>query len=118
MSNIYYEPEAFGLTTVGELNLGDAHEFDMFVVWQDNGTGHLWYAEDHGCSCPTPFEDVSFTDGMTEVHTPQQLIDAIDAWRNGKDSYREPGFDGEAGQLIVKAREIVTFSNRLPGGAS
>lgn len=118
MSNIYYEPEAFGLTTVGELDLGGGYDFDKFVIWQDNGTGRLWYAEDRGCSCP--FEDVSFADGMTEVYTPQQLIDAVHAWRNDKDNYRDAatdGLDGEAGQLIVKAREIATFSNELRGGA-
>ncbi|MCQ4150261.1 DUF7574 domain-containing protein [Rhodococcus qingshengii] len=121
MSNVYYEPEAFGLTTVGELDLGGGYDFDKFVIWQDNGSGRLWYAEDRGCSCPSPFEDVSFTNGMTEVHTPQQLIDAIHSWRNDEDNYRDSatdGLDGDAGQLIVKAREIATFSNELPGGVA
>lgn len=116
MSNVYYNPGEFGLTTVGEIDAGGGYEFDTFAVWQDNGTGRLWYAEDSGCSCPSPFEDISFAQGMTEVHTLQQLIDAVDTWTAGEYRDRDQ-LAGEAGQLIVKARELATFSKALPGGA-
>ena len=36
------------------------YEFHILSVWRDERTGHLYYAEDSGCSCPTPFEDYRF----------------------------------------------------------
>lgn len=57
MPNVYYNPEAFGLTPVAELECSSGgYEFDTIVVWSD-ATGTLLWAHDAGCSCPTPFED-------------------------------------------------------------
>lgn len=52
----YYQPEAFGLTIIGEIGeYGLSYEFDDLIVWQhENGT--LYWAKDYGCSCPAPFE--------------------------------------------------------------
>lgn len=56
MSNVYYSPEDFGLTTVGELDFSDgSYQFDYTVVWIDSDKV-LYYADDAGCSCPSPFE--------------------------------------------------------------
>lgn len=55
--NIYYNPEAFGLSVVAEIEYSSGeYEFDTRVVWKDKA-GKLWTARDSGCSCPTPFED-------------------------------------------------------------
>lgn len=63
MANIYYEPEKFGLRTVGEVEWDDgAYQYDLTVVWQDTRTGHLFAASDSGCSCPSPFEWVGLND--------------------------------------------------------
>lgn len=57
--NIYYQPEAFGLTILDSIEYsGGSYEFDTRVVWQ-NKLGQLFTARDSGCSCPTPFEDMS-----------------------------------------------------------
>lgn len=55
--NIYYNPESFGLSVVAQIDYSSGYyEFDIRVVWKDKA-GKLWTARDHGCSCPTPFED-------------------------------------------------------------
>jgi hypothetical protein len=59
--NVYYQPEAFGLTIVAELENGGSYEFDTIVVWRRD-SGQLLWATDAGCSCPTPFEDVGLND--------------------------------------------------------
>lgn len=55
--NIYYNPEAFGLTIVAEIDYSNqSYQFDTRVVWKDK-KGHKYMMRDSGCSCPTPFED-------------------------------------------------------------
>jgi len=56
MFNVYYNPDKFGLTPVGEVEWSSgSYEFDMTVVWR-KPDGSLVYGEDSGCSCPSPFE--------------------------------------------------------------
>lgn len=56
MSDPYYNPEHFGLKTVGEISWhAEAYSFDLTVVWRDK-SGTLYWASDSGCSCPSPFE--------------------------------------------------------------
>lgn len=55
--NFYYDPEKFGLTTIGEIDWSDGgYEFDLTVVFKRESDGRFVYAEDSGCSCPAPFE--------------------------------------------------------------
>jgi hypothetical protein len=56
MENIYYSPEAHGLTLVAEVDFADSYDFDKTVVWKDVD-GQLYWAQDSGCSCPSPFEN-------------------------------------------------------------
>jgi len=57
--NIYYDPEKFGLTPIGEIDwLDGSYEFDLTVVWKREFDGRFVYAEDSGCSCPSPFESI------------------------------------------------------------
>jgi len=69
-NDIYYYPEKSGLEIVGEVDFGECYEFDKFVVWREKDTGRLGYAQDCGCSCPSPFEDygpehIEWTDPRT-----------------------------------------------------
>jgi hypothetical protein len=58
MSNIYYSPEDFKLKTVDVIDFGESYEFDMIVVWRTvEGPVKFYWAQDSGCSCPTPFEN-------------------------------------------------------------
>ncbi len=60
--NPYYNPKAFGYKTVGEVNWDDEpYQFDFTVVWAKE-SGELVWADDSGCSCPSPFENHSEAD--------------------------------------------------------
>lgn len=63
MSDLYSNPEDFGLTPVGEIDWSDGNYcFDFTVVWQRKSDGVFVYGEDSGCSCPSPFEDQGIED--------------------------------------------------------
>jgi hypothetical protein len=63
MANIYYDPDKFGLTPVGEIDWSSgSYEFDYTVVWKRDLDGRFVYAEDSGCSCPVPFESTGVDD--------------------------------------------------------
>lgn len=66
-ADCYYQPEKFGLKIVGEINDPQAsYSFNDLVVWQHED-GRLFYAEDSGCSCPSPFETYNSIDDLTPI---------------------------------------------------
>jgi hypothetical protein len=99
--NIYYSPEKFNLTTVGDVDIAGSYEFDTIVVFKDSDN-KLYWTHDSGCSCPTPFEEVKFED-LTEItmenlkefektmfaHRPYQWNDSIQNQLN----WHSPSFD-------------------------
>lgn len=73
----YGQPEAFGLTIVGEVEFSvPDYSFDFALVLRDE-EGALWWARDSGCSCPSPFEEHKFPE---DFHT-GNLQDLIE-WLN------------------------------------
>lgn len=108
--DIYYSPEKFDLEVVGEIDFSSgSYEFDLTVVWRDTETGALYYADDSGCSCPSPFE-YQGRDSLTRVTRTQDLIDHFEDRK--RDSYDyDPSdeysaasrIDAEVGALILKA---------------
>ena len=54
--NPYYNPEGMGLEIVGILEDNIPYEFNMAIVWVDDND-NLFFGEDSGCSCPTPFDE-------------------------------------------------------------
>ncbi len=62
MSNIYYNPEDFGLEIVAQIEYSDScYQFDTRVVWKVKGKKIFYTMRDSGCSCPTPFEDYNLS---------------------------------------------------------
>lgn len=60
--SLYYSPEEYGLFTVGEIDWSDGnYAFDYTVIWR-NADSQFFYAEDSGCSCPSPFERAGLDD--------------------------------------------------------
>lgn len=60
---MYYDPAKFGLEPVGEIEWSSgSYESALTVVWKRISDGRLVYAEDSGCSCPSPFEDTGIED--------------------------------------------------------
>lgn len=71
--DVYSKPEDHGLEVIGAVDWDqDSYGFDFTVIWRDKETGVLYYADDSGCSCPSPFEDFNSKDELTET-TPQEL---------------------------------------------
>ena len=66
MSDLYYDPEKFGLTTLGEVEWYEpCYDFDTTAVWI-SADKTLYWASDSGCSCPSPFESfTSLSDATT-----------------------------------------------------
>lgn len=60
MNNIYYFPEHFGLEKLVELDEDLSYEYNTFIVVRHLESRRLFFAQDSGCSCPTPFEDYHF----------------------------------------------------------
>lgn len=54
--NIYYNPENCGLeiVEVTEDPWAD-YSFHYVILWKHLKTGKLYWGEDSGCSCPSPF---------------------------------------------------------------
>lgn len=78
--NPYYDPESLGLTIVTSGDDPEAfYSFDMFVVWTDGKD--LFYGQDSGCSCPTPFDEFE----PEKATGKQQIYRAIDRWADGGD---------------------------------
>lgn len=48
MGNFYYDPAAFNLELVGEIDIADSYEFRKFVVWRNIDTERLLFATDSG----------------------------------------------------------------------
>lgn len=82
MSNIYYEPQDFGLEIFEQIDDDhSSYSFDDFVIWKRLEDGKLFYATDSGCSCPSPFEDTKIAD-LIPVHTLEGLAQAIEEYRD------------------------------------
>lgn len=119
MSDIYYQPENYGLRTIGEVEFSSgSYEFDTSVVWQDVETGALYYAHDSGCSCPIPF-DSEDRSTIKKIERVQELIDHLEEVK--RDQYwwhddpaqretwgepeREASVNAQIGELVNKVRE-------------
>lgn len=93
MNDVYYSPEKFGLTPLGDIDFSDGcYQFDLTAVWRD-ATGKLLWADDAGCSCPSPFESVGIDDLSTG--TPAELQAHLEK-RNTE------GYDGDRSDAIAE----------------
>lgn len=73
----YYEPETFGLEILVSHDWADPYEFDQVVVWRNLTTGELRAAYDSGCSCPTPFGNLTW-ENMRPIERVEDLRVLID----------------------------------------
>jgi hypothetical protein len=73
--NLYYDPRDFGLEVIGEIDWSDGcYQFDLTAVWRRANDGRFVYAEDAGCSCPSPFENTG-VDELTVLRQRGGLAD-------------------------------------------
>ena len=109
MYDVYHYPEKFGLEIFGSLDDPEAnYSFDMFVVWKDTSTGELFFAQDAGCSCPSPFEDYTSRDDLTPIDDGgdqffKEIMEFL-SWRWTGSYFRsdKDRFDADRTELIAK----------------
>lgn len=101
--NIYGSPSKFRLKIFAEVGRGLSYEFDIFVVFQ-NEAGELFYAEDAGCSCPEPFDNLT-------MDTLQPIIgaDGLKAFFDALNTWRDESYDNiNTDYVRRKVREHMT----------
>ena len=92
--NLYYDPQKFGLETIGEIDWSSgSYEFNYTVVWRRTADGSLLYGEDSGCSCPSPFDtdgidDLTPIDSLADfqAHLTQRNAEALNGYNGTRDS--------------------------------
>ena len=68
LPDVYYQPEAFDLVPVAELDVYEPnYSFDIVAVWKHSPTGQMYMGYDSGCSCPSPFEDYTSLDKLDRL---------------------------------------------------
>lgn len=67
MSNIYYDPEKFGLEIIWKAEAELSYEFDIVAAWGSKATGAVYIGRDSGCSCPSPFEQYTQLDSVNDL---------------------------------------------------
>ncbi|MEO3974389.1 hypothetical protein [Streptomyces sp. CAU 1734] len=102
MSTVYYSPEDFGLTMVGDVEAAGGYEFDMLAVWRRDEDGALFWSTDSGCSCFSPFDGMESPDEHLErIRDVAAFAQAARAW--SRKSYRMHTRD-QVESLIRRAR--------------
>lgn len=110
MNNVYYNPSQFGLTLLECLDEpGLSYEYHTLIVLQHNKTGRVFYAEDSGCSCPTPFEQFNFSateDGTINTNLYEiTLGHSFEAFRTNVENF--PVTQNEQQDCITKVRQTL-----------
>lgn len=80
--NLYYAPEKSGYETVDSYDTGASYEFNITMVLKKDGK--LFYAQDSGCSCPIPFEDIEESDltPLTDFDAFKREVKDYHAWNS------------------------------------
>ncbi len=76
-NNPYYDPSKFGLELVDSIEWdGESYEFNMTAVWKAK-RGEYYLADDSGCSCPAPFENIEKLEELDGPHNKAGLESAL-----------------------------------------
>lgn len=104
-NNPYYNPEKFGLEIIGEFEFSEpSYSFDTLVVWKE-GRGRYWIGMDSGCSCPSPFEDVTDINSLDGPHTKDGLRKRLDFIVNER---ADDGWGYSKAELKKSASDILS----------
>lgn len=104
MSNVYYNPGAFGLELIDSLDEADmSYEYHTLIVLRHIETGRIYWAEDSGCSCPCPFEDYHFSGFDTNLTALTEQ--SWDAFEKQVGSFPAPMY--ERIELLDKVRPLL-----------
>lgn len=104
----YSAPEKHGLTVLGTVErYSESYSFDLIAVWWAED-GSIYYAQDSGCSCPSPFEYTT-TDDLIKVNGWSELDEALKelAPVYGEGYYGcNPDYVVDCAELVLKVREL------------
>lgn len=107
--NIYYHPEKFSLEPVAELETGRSYEFETTVVWKRDD-GKFFWAQDSGCSCPTPFEGMGFGSDVESLNLntfdefKKQVNEFHKSYEGNNKENEKTGFFGKIFEALIKER--------------
>ena len=110
-ADVYFQPEKFGLKIIGHIEDPEAYySFDDLVVWQHED-GRLFYAQDSGCSCPSPFEDFTSLESLTLITNEtwesfQKAVLEHASWREDDDDERS-SFTADKAELVAKVSRLL-----------
>jgi hypothetical protein len=105
MGNIYYNPEDHGLEIVAEIDFADSYDFDKIVVWKSKDENKFFWAQDSGCSCPSPFEDYHSVDAL-EVLNDHTFCNLENAIKGEEYSYRYHGNVAGKEQFLREVEKV------------
>jgi hypothetical protein len=106
--DVYSSPSHFGCEVLGTIQWTPSnYDFDLTIVLRDLVTGKLYWADDSGCSCPSPFEDCQSLDdcqtgGLESLQ--EHLQGRLDEAR--KDDWNDPWAD--VADLLQRAAEGIS----------
>lgn len=108
--SLYNHPENYGFNTLGEVDFGEAYEFDMYVVF--TRAGIAYWAQDSGCSCPVPFEYVT-EDDLTKIADSMEFQKELrERAGNNKDH------DADIAELVTKVHHFIVANSTVRDGKS
>lgn len=97
--NLYYYPEHQGCKIVAVLDQAGAYAFNTILFVQKDG--EVRYACDSGCSCPTPFDGVTW-ESATPVRNSGDVERAVMRWWN-----RDPDRWDGGGVTLAQCRDLI-----------
>lgn len=97
MENVMYNPEAYGLEYVCEVELSEPDwSFDTLRVLK--GKDGYYMGTDSGCSCPSPFENYHGIEDLTGPLTAEQVHEEAKALWDGH--YDPEDFSSEMAKVV------------------
>lgn len=99
--NPYYAPEKMGLEILATIEDEPNWDFDIMAIWTDGS--RLYWANDSGCSCPTPFEDYNNLESLSSGDV-SACLRAIDDFTEGEHYYHN---SSRVRNQATRAKELV-----------
>lgn len=82
-TDLYFRPERFGLSVVGEIHAQEGEGYHIFMVWKDTEARFLWANDYRGAF--GPFEDCSPEHGIDrgDVVDARKALSDWESWLRG-----------------------------------
>jgi len=79
--NVCEQSDKCGFIHIFECSQPDmSYEFNTYLVLKDIETSKFYGTGDSGCSCPTPFEDITRMSQLTRIESKERLMDELESW--------------------------------------